>query len=160
VRLALFCVGRLKDGPERVLVDRYAGRIEQIGRGIGLGRLEIVELDESRARRADDRKRAEAAALAGAIGPEWRRVALDERGRALTTEQFCTHVRTAQENAARGLALLIGGADGLDQDLTGSAELKLCFGAMTLPHQLVRVLAAEQLYRVATMLAGHPYNRT
>lgn len=160
MRLALVAVGRLKDGPERLLVDRYAKRIEQIGRGVGFGRLELVELDESRARRTEDRRRAEAADLSAHIGPEWRRIALDERGKALTTEGLVAYVREAQESGIRGLAFVIGGADGLDPGFAAAADLKLGFGAMTLPHQLVRVLAAEQLYRVATILSGHPYNRT
>lgn len=160
MRLAIVAVGRLKDGPERLLVERYVKRVEQIGRGVGFGRFEIVEIDESRARRPEDRRRAEAAELAALLGADWRRVALDERGASVSTEALVAYVQAAQTAGVRGLALMIGGADGLDPDFAAGADRKLSFGAMTLPHQLVRVLAAEQIYRVATILAGHPYNRT
>jgi 23S rRNA (pseudouridine1915-N3)-methyltransferase len=160
VRIAFACVGRLKDGPERALYDRYAVRIEQIGRAVGFTRLDLFEIDEGRARSAEERKKSEAAALDAALGAEFRRIALDERGKPLTTDAFTTYVRAAQDSGVRGFALIIGGADGLDRSFADGADLKLSFGGMTLPHQLVRVLAAEQMYRVATILAGHPYNRT
>ena len=54
---------------------------------------------------------------------------------------------------------MIGGPDGLDPVFRGEAELVLSFGLLTWPHQLVRVMLAEQLYRIATILAGHPYHR-
>lgn len=160
MRLALLAVGRLKDGPERVLVDRYASRVGQIGRGVGFSRFELVEIEESPARRAEDRRKAEAAALAAWLGADWRRVLFDERGPALTTDQLVAEVRGSQAAGIRGLAFVVGGADGFDPPFRAAADLRLCFGAMTLPHRLVRILAAEQIYRVATVLAGHPYNRT
>ncbi len=61
--------------------------------------------------------------------------------------------------AAKVFTIVIGGADGLDESLRARAGLSISFGAMTLPHQLVRVLIAEQLYRAATILSGHPYHR-
>jgi 23S rRNA (pseudouridine1915-N3)-methyltransferase len=119
----------------------------------------LIELDESRARRPEDRKREEAAALDQALGADWRRVALDERGRTIGTAEFVSFLQRMQESGARGVAFLVGGADGLDPALVAGAELKIAFGAMTLPHQFVRILVAEQLYRATTIIAGHPYNR-
>lgn len=160
MRLALVAVGRLKDGPERMLVDRYVRRVEQIGRSVGVSRLELAEIDESPARRPEDRRRAEAAALVAWLGGDWRRIVFDERGSALGTDRLVAEVRGSQAGGVRGLAFIVGGTDGFDPAFRATADLAVCFGAMTLPHQLVRALAAEQIYRIATVLAGHPYNRT
>lgn len=85
-------------------------------------------------------------------------VALDERGRAATTQELARLLEGWRQNGG-DVAFLIGGADGLDTELKRSAQLMLSLSAMTLPHQLVRVLLAEQIYRAASMLQGHPYHR-
>lgn len=159
MRLLIAAVGRLKAGPERDLARRYVERIGQIGRGVGLDAPEIVELDESRARRPDERKRDEGVALRQAIDPKLAVIALDERGKALSSEAFAEMIGRHRDDGAAGLAFVIGGADGLDPALIASADQRIAFGAMTWPHQIVRVLLAEQLYRAATILAGHPYHR-
>ncbi len=85
-------------------------------------------------------------------------VALDERGKSVTTEQLA---RLLQDwmRIGRDVAFLIGGADGLDQRVKQDAALTLSLSSMTLPHQLVRVLLAEQLYRALSLLRNHPYHR-
>lgn len=159
MRLVIAAVGRLKAGPERDLTRRYLERIGQIGRSLGLDAPEVVELDESRGRRAEERKRDEAAALRAAIDPKLALFVLDEGGKALTSEAFAEAVGRRRDDGAAGIAFVIGGADGLDPSLLAEAQVKLAFGAMTWPHQIVRILLAEQLYRAATILAGHPYHR-
>jgi 23S rRNA (pseudouridine1915-N3)-methyltransferase len=159
MRLVIAAVGRLKAGPERELVQRYVERAGQVGRGLGLDPPEIVELDESRARRPDDRKRDEAAALRAALDPKLALCALDERAKSLSSEAFAADLARRRDDGSAGLAFVIGGADGLSPDFVATCALKLSFGALTLPHQLVRVLLAEQLYRAGTILAGHPYHR-
>lgn len=160
MRLVVAAVGRLKAGPERELARRYLERIGQIGRGVGLDAPSVIELDESRARDAAQRKREEAAALKAALDPKFAIVALDENGKALTSEKFAATIGRRRDDGATGLAFVIGGADGLDDTFLADAELRIAFGAMTWPHQIVRVLLAEQLYRAATILAGHPYHRS
>ena len=86
-------------------------------------------------------------------------VALDERGASISSEKFAQVISKARDEGAPALAVLIGGPDGLDEALRARADLTIAFGAMTWPHQLVRVMAAEQIYRAATILAGHPYHR-
>ncbi|RXF75539.1 23S rRNA (pseudouridine(1915)-N(3))-methyltransferase RlmH [Hansschlegelia zhihuaiae] len=159
MRLVIAAVGRLKAGPERELARRYVERVGQIGRGVGLDAPEIVELDESRARSADQRKRDEAAALKAALDPKLALFALDERGKHLSSEDFAGLIGRRRDDGAAGLAFVIGGADGLDPSLLASADVRMALGAMTWPHQIVRLLLAEQLYRAATILAGHPYHR-
>jgi 23S rRNA (pseudouridine1915-N3)-methyltransferase len=85
-------------------------------------------------------------------------VALDEHGEALSTQDLARRLESWRQQGA-DVAFLIGGADGLDPDLKRSARLMLSLSAMTLPHQLVRVILAEQLYRAASLLQNHPYHR-
>lgn len=158
MRLALIAIGRLKDGPERELCERYRERCIGLGRGLSLSGPDIIEIAESRARRADERKRDEAAAILAKLQPGLL-IALDERGAALTSERFAARFAGARDAGAQAATLVIGGADGLDDEIRSRAELTLAFGALTMPHQIVRALALEQLYRAMTIMAGHPYHR-
>jgi len=159
VKLILGAVGRLKAGPERDLAARYLERARAAARPLGFSGPQVRELEESRARRAEDRKAEEAKALAALLPPGARIVALDERGASLSSENFAASMGKARDDGAPALALFIGGPDGLDEDIRKRAHLTLAFGAMTWPHQLVRVMAAEQIYRAITILSGHPYHR-
>ena len=159
MRLTLAAVGRLKAGPERDLVARYADRIAATGKGVGLSELVLRETDESRARRPEDRKAEEARALAALVPQGAKIIALDERGKSITSEDFAGRIGAWRDSGVRDTCFMIGGADGLDPGLRGEAALTLSFGALTLPHQIVRVLVAEQIYRAISILAGHPYHR-
>jgi 23S rRNA (pseudouridine1915-N3)-methyltransferase len=159
VKLLLVAVGRLKAGPERELVARYAERCVAGGRKIGFNGFEIREIDESRARRPEDRKAEEAAAIGGLLPAQARLVCLDERGKPMTSEDFAQKLGDWRDAGAPACAVVIGGPDGLDPAMRGKADLTLAFGAMTWPHQIVRALAAEQMFRAMTILSGHPYHR-
>jgi 23S rRNA (pseudouridine1915-N3)-methyltransferase len=158
VRLSLLAIGRLKDGPERALCERYAGRIQDSGRSLGFTGPDIVELAESRARRPEERKIEESAALRSRIGTGLI-VALDERGSTMSSADFAGRLARERDGGAGAACFVIGGADGLDPALRQQANLTLSFGALTLPHQLVRALVLEQIYRALTILGGHPYHR-
>jgi 23S rRNA (pseudouridine1915-N3)-methyltransferase len=86
-------------------------------------------------------------------------VVLDEGGKAVTSLDFAAQLGAWRDGGQPGLAIVIGGADGLDPTVRARADLIFAFGAATLPHGLVRVLALEQLYRAMTILSGHPYHR-
>ena len=159
MRLVLIAVGRLKAGTERDLAARYLERAIAAARAVGLAGIDMRELDDSRARRPEDRKVEEAQAILAAIPVGARLLLLDERGKHLSSEEFAADIGKARDSGTSALALVIGGPDGLDQTLRARANLVLAFGAMTWPHQLVRVMAAEQIYRAVTILAGHPYHR-
>ena len=158
MRLTIAAVGRMKAGPERDLLDRYVDRAAKQGRGLGLTRVEIREISESRAARAEDRRAEEAALLLDGLADKACVVALDERGRTMDSDAFAAFLG-ARIDEGRDLAVLIGGADGHGEAVRARADLVLAFGAMTWPHQIVRILAAEQIYRATTILAGHPYHR-
>ncbi len=160
MRLVIAAVGRLKAGPERELVARYVERAGQLGRSLGLDAPEILELEESRARRPEDRKRDEAERLRAALDARFSICALDERGKTVSSEAFAADVGRRRDDGAAGLAFVIGGADGFSAEFLAAADMRLAFGAMTWPHQIVRILLAEQIYRAATILARHPYHRS
>lgn len=159
MRFTLAAVGRLKDGAERDLYARYAERFDAQGRAVSLGPLKLNELPESRAQTADLRKNDEADRLLKACAGADERIVLHERGKALSSEAFAKWLATRRDAGSKSLALLIGGADGHGAAALSAATLQLSLGQMTLPHGLARVVLAEQLYRAATILAGHPYHR-
>lgn len=159
MRVLLLAVGRLKAGAERDLVARYLDRAKAGGRSLGLAGFDTVELSESAARRADDRMAEEGQALLAAVPAGSTLVALDPRGRNLTSEAFAERMRADRDGGVPALCCVIGGADGLAEAVRSRADILLAFGAATFPHQLVRVMLAEQIYRATTILAGHPYHR-
>ncbi len=158
MRLQVVSIGRLKSGPERELTDRYRKRAEAIGPTLGLGGLELVEIPESRARREADRQAEEMAAIIEKAGPSLLTV-FDERAPSLESEAFATKIATLRDAGTARLAFVIGGPDGLDPALRRQAGWSISFGRLTIPHQLVRILAVEQIYRAMTILSRHPYHR-
>ena len=158
MKVSILAVGRLKAGPERELLERYRDRAARAGRALSLA-FEIREIPESSARSAAVRKDEEAAAINAAVPLGAAIVALDERGRALDSRSFADRIAAWRDGGARDIAIAIGGADGLGTTVLDRADLRLAFGSMTWPHQLVRILLAEQLYRTVTILTGHPYHR-
>jgi len=102
--------------------------------------------------------KAEESRLIAAIPPGCVRIALDERGKPLTTADLARKLAAWMEQG-RDIAFAIGSADGLDPDFKAGADLLLSVSAMTLPHAMVRVLLMEQLYRALSMIQNHPYHR-
>ncbi|MCB1496222.1 MAG: 23S rRNA (pseudouridine(1915)-N(3))-methyltransferase RlmH [Bauldia sp.] len=158
MKVVVAAIGRLKAGPERVLLDRYVDRAARAGRQLGLT-FDLRELPESSARQASERKQAEGESLAALLPPGALLVVLDEGGRSLDSRSFAGKIAEWRDSGARDLVFAIGGPDGLAPDLIARADLRLAFGAVTWPHQLVRIMLAEQLYRTVTILSGHPYHR-
>jgi 23S rRNA (pseudouridine1915-N3)-methyltransferase len=159
MRLVVIAIGRLKQGPERELAERYRERFDDIGRKLGFRGLEIHEIPESRARDAATRIAEEAAAISAASPEKSVLVALDERGDSIDSAAFARHLGNWRDQSIANTIFVIGGADGLSPDLRRKAKLSIAFGSATWPHQLVRVMLLEQVYRAATILAGHPYHR-
>jgi 23S rRNA (pseudouridine1915-N3)-methyltransferase len=159
MRVIVIAIGRLKQGPERELAERYRGRFDDIGRKLGFRGLDIHEIAESRARDAPTRIGEEAAAISVLISDKAALVALDERGDNIDSGAFARHLGRWRDESVPDSIFVIGGADGLLPELRRKAKLRLAFGAATWPHQMVRVMLLEQLYRAATILAGHPYHR-
>ena len=159
MRINVFAVGRMKSGPERELADRYFDRLRKTGSPLGLEFSSVTEIVESRAPQADLRKQEESRHVLEALDAGGVLVLLDERGKTMPSEAFATKIARFRDDGKRQLLLAIGGPDGHDASLRDRADLVLALGAMTWPHQIVRILVAEQLYRATTILSGHPYHR-
>ncbi len=141
------------------MAARYVERAAAAGRAIGFSGVELREAAESRAARPDDRKRQEAQAIRSWLMPHANVIALDENGKQMTSRGLATEICRARDRGMVQLAFVIGGPDGLEPAFLASASLTLSLGAMTWPHQLVRIMTAEQIYRAVTILSGHPYHR-
>ncbi len=159
MRLLVIAVGRLKSGPERDLVERYRERFSDLARRLGFRALEIHEIAESRARDTATRMAEEAAAILALIPEGAITVALDERGKAVDSATFAKQLGRWRDESTANVVFVIGGADGLSPELRRTIKTVFAFGAATWPHQLVRIMLMEQIYRAATILAGHPYHR-
>jgi len=159
MRVVVIAVGRLKQGPERELAERYRARFEDIGRKLGFRGVEIHELSEGRHSDPASRMAEEAAAIEAAIPDKSIVVALDERGENLESTVFADKLTLWRDDSTPCTAFVIGGADGLSPEFRRKARLRLSFGKATWPHQIVRILLLEQLYRAGTILSGHPYHR-
>ena len=155
MRLRICAVGRLRAGAERDLVDDYLARVNRTGRTLGLGPLEISEIDD----RKGGGMAGEAALLQRAIPAGNTVCALDERGKTVTSPEFARMLSRWRDQGSNGVSFLIGGADGLEPGLRAGADARLSLGKMVWPHMLARVMLCEQLYRAATILAGSPYHR-
>jgi 23S rRNA (pseudouridine1915-N3)-methyltransferase len=159
MKISVFAVGRMKAGPEKELADRYFDRFSKAGPPIGLEFSGLSEVAESRAQTANERKREEAERLRSNLALGAALILLDERGKNLSSQDFANRIAALRDAGQRQLTLAIGGPDGHDSALGGEALLLLSFGALTWPHQMVRIMLGEQLYRAATILSGHPYHR-
>lgn len=159
MRLIIAAVGRLKDGPERTLFEKYRDRFEPLGKRLGLAPVTWHEVGESRAADTAKRRDEEGAALLKLTRDAEFVIALDERGKQLTSETFAKTLAKTRDGGAKTAGIVIGGPDGLSDAVRDVSRLQVALGVMTLPHQLVRIVLAEQLYRAATILSGHPYHR-
>lgn len=155
VRLTIAAVGRMKPGPELSLVQGYLKRADATGRALGLGPVDLVEIDERKARDPEGQSKL----LLAAVPKAATAVALDERGALLASPEFAAMIARARDEGCLRMVFLIGGADGLTEAARAGAGRLLSFGSMVWPHMLVRVMLAEQICRAASILAGGPYHR-
>ena len=154
MKIAILAVGRLGRAPEAALVRDWCERATAQGRALGLGPVEIVEVEPRK-----PGKPSEGAALIEAIGSGAFVIACDEHGETFPSRAFADRIAKLRDRGERRLVFLIGGADGLSEEALSLAKLKLAFGPLTWPHALARAMLAEQVYRAVTILSGSPYHR-
>ena len=159
MRLLIAAIGKLKQGPERDLFAHYLGRAEALGRKLHLSPLDCIEIAEGKGSTPQARMEAEAEALLAKRPPSYRLICLDPGGTELASEAFAGVLAKYRDGGAPGTVFFVGGADGLGLTAMFKADLAVSLGKMTLPHGLARIILAEQIYRAATILAGHPYHR-
>lgn len=153
MKLAILAIGRPGRGPEAELAADYAARATAAGRPLGLGPLDLIDLEPRKPGKAPEAE----LILAAAEGSHL--IACDERGKAYSSRAFAERIARLRDQGERRLAFAIGGADGLDASVLSAARSTLAFGPQTWPHALARAMLAEQLYRAVTILAGSPYHR-
>lgn len=148
----LLLVGRSERGLVTDGVDHYLRRLARTFP------VEQVVLPEAGKGEPAYQQRVESERIMAALKPGERVVVLDERGTHLTSPQFAGRIGTWRDQGVRKVVFVIGGAYGMTDEVRQRADLVLALSAMTFPHQLVRVLFAEQLYRAAAILQGSPYH--
>ncbi len=149
MRITIAAVGRLRNGPIRDLISDYTKRLPWD--------LTIREIAEGR--QASRRKDDEATALLACVADGAGVIALDGRGKDLTSEDLAGWLAKRRDDGQRDWTVVIGGADGLGAAVLDRADLVLSLGRLTWPHMLARLLVVEQLYRAHTIQTGHPYHR-
>jgi len=152
MKIRLILVGRTERGFVADGLAHYLGRVQRVAP------VEVVVVPEAGGGDAAHQQRVEAARILAALLPGERVVVLDERGAALTSRDFAARLGTWRDQGVRQVVFVVGGAYGLSDEVRRRGELVLALSAMTFPHQLVRVLFAEQLYRAFQILAGRPYH--
>lgn len=153
MKITLLTVGKLGRAPEAALAKDYADRATASGRALGLGPVDIVEVEARKPGKA-----AEAEVLHPHL-KDAHVIACDEHGAQRTSREFAGHIARLRDDGARRLVVVIGGADGLDRSVLEAANGTLAFGPQTWPHALARAMLAEQVYRAVTILSGSPYHR-
>jgi len=151
MRVRIVAVGRERDEAIERIVARYAGR--------GSWPVEMRAVEARKGLAGEALKRAEGERLLAAVPEGAVVLALDERGDLPDSVAFATRLGQWRDAGRRDLAVLIGGADGLDAALLARADWQVSLGRLTWPHMLVRAMIAEQIYRAQTILSGHPYHR-
>lgn len=140
-----------KKSPEEALINEYVKKTRWP--------ILIKEFEEKRALTGDQLKTAESELLLASVPAGAKIIALDEGGELLSSRELAAKISTWQDDGVSDVVFLIGGANGHADSVKKRADLKLSFGRMTMPHMLARVVLAEQIYRVKSILDGHPYHR-
>lgn len=151
MKFVLLCVGALKASPEKELLSQYQVRLSWP--------LEIQEIVCRKHGSANQVKDWEGDLLLQALGPGVTAIGLDEGGSSITSVEFAHILKAYQDEGAKSLAFIIGGADGLSEPVKNRCQRLISFGRMTWPHLLARGMLIEQLYRAQQILMGHPYHR-
>ena len=151
MRIRILCVGRMKDGPERELVDDYLTRAQKSGKSLGYRAVEEIEIPSST--KDDEGTRLLAKHGQGVL------IRLDERGEAWGSQDLSKRLARWRDAGEDAVSFVIGGADGTSPAIAAAARHTISFGIQTWPHRLVRVMIAEQVYRALSIEAGSPYHR-
>lgn len=155
MKLDVIAIGRLRGSAEEDLCGDYIGRVNATGRQAQLGPASIREVEP----KAGMERSAASQALRDAVPAGSLCVVLDERGESMSSRALAERIAVWRDQGQRGIAFLVGGADGVDDGLRKSADLVMAFGPQTWPHKLARVMLCEQIYRAVSLLTGSPYHR-
>lgn len=155
MKLKIVAVDKMRDADYRALAEEYLSRLEHYAS------VEVVEV-KSASRRAGDAsevKRIEGADLLAAVDGDNVVVALDERGKAMTSKELASWLNDQMVSGVKTVSFVIGGSWGLDRSVRKASHRTISLSAMTMPHEMARMFLAEQLYRAMTILRGEPYHK-
>ncbi|MCP4072674.1 MAG: 23S rRNA (pseudouridine(1915)-N(3))-methyltransferase RlmH [Hyphomicrobiales bacterium] len=159
MKLRISAIGKLKSGPEQELFSRYLKRARGTGVQLGFPTISHHQFPESKNTTGTIRKQQEAELLFSTTAKGNILLIFDENGKDFSSSEFAHLLANQRDQGAKELTMALGGPDGLDREFVGKANFSIRFGSMTWPHQIARILLAEQIYRAMTILAGHPYHR-
>jgi len=151
LKVTVAAIGKFKKSPAEAIFTSYIKRIPW--------KIELKELEAKKGLEGEQLKAAEAGLLLSAIPKSGKIIALDERGKNISSVELADVISSWQSNGCSSVSFIIGGADGLNADMRKKADFILSFGKLTWPHMLIRPMLAEQIYRVHTIISGHPYHR-
>lgn len=149
-KIEIIAVGRMKSGPFQDLAEEYAKRLRD--------KIMVHEV-ESRHKDPHEMNKDENEKIAAFLKPGSFIIVLDEHGKGVRSLEFAKTIETLRNNGYPRLQFIIGGADGLTEEIKQRADLVMSMGAQTWPHMLARVMLLEQIYRAQQILDGHPYHR-
>ena len=153
MKTTILSIGKFENSPHRAVFETYLKRLKW------KVELKELELKHSQNLSVDETKKSEEALIMKAFKSSSKLITLDENGRQFKSKDFAKLISDFALRGESDLTFVIGGADGLSQEILGKSALKISFGLMTLPHLMARSLLAEQLYRASTIIGGHPYHR-
>ncbi len=152
MKISIISIGKFsKNDPNYDLFLKYQKRLSW--------KLELKELEAKGNLQGEVLKMREAELLLGNVPSSAKIIALDEKGRMLSSQEFASSIQNFANNGSSNLAFIIGGADGLGEEVKKKADLVLSFGKMTFPHMMIRSFLAEQIYRANSIINNHPYHR-
>ena len=155
MKIILRAGGIIRSGAERTLIDDYLKRAQGLARGTGITSIEEQQVDLRRAKS----RLIETQILLGDTPPNSQVVIFDERGKAPSSRSISGQIARWRDDGITQLVLVIGGADGFEPSAIPSNAIRWAFGPQTWPHKMVRMMAAEQIYRSLSILAHKPYHR-
>ena len=159
MRITMGAIGRQRRGPLEDMFNHYADLIKSAGSGVGVTNFRLIEVDNRKSPPGSKGCDWEANKILKAVPEAATLVALDEKGRSLSSRAFAQDIASKRDQGAQDLVFLIGGPDGHGRAVRECAAYTLSLGPATWPHLLVRVMLAEQIYRALSILGGHPYHR-
>ncbi len=152
MKIQILAIGKLKKGAQTALMEEYLKRIKG-------WKVQIQQINEAKASNSDQRKRLDAENILSYLTEKAFIIALDERGVDLDSMEFAQMLQNVQNQFYTKVIIIIGGSDGLSEEIRQKCHKLIAFGRLTWPHQLVRILLCEQIYRAQTIINNHPYHK-
>lgn len=153
MKISIISIGKFENSPHKQVYETYIKRLKW--------KVELKELDlkNSQNLSVPKIKEGEGALILKALKPSSKLIVLDEEGKQFSSVAFAKMISDFAVAGDSDLSFVIGGSDGLSEEVLQKSNLKISFGKMTFPHLMVRAILAEQLYRAQSIIAGHPYHR-